>query len=174
MQVDDCYQLGYILKPHGLNGMISIFLDVDNPENYQKMESVFIEINGKLIPFFIAEINIKKNKAVVRLEDIMDLSAAEALKGKSIYLPLADLPPLDGNNFYFHEVIGYQVIDKHTGSIGKITTVYTLPNQNLLAVDHQGTEILIPVNDYIIVNVDRSNEEMMVSLPSGLLEVYMN
>ena len=53
MRVEDCYQLGNIVKPHGLDGEIQAFLDVDMPETYQDLESVFVMINKKLVPFLL-------------------------------------------------------------------------------------------------------------------------
>ena len=53
MHKDECYQLGHIIKTHGLKGMVKIELDVDDPNNYSKLESVFVEKSGNLIPFFI-------------------------------------------------------------------------------------------------------------------------
>ena len=53
MRKDECYRLGHIVKTHGLKGAVTIELDVDYPEEYDEMESVFLEQSGNLIPFFI-------------------------------------------------------------------------------------------------------------------------
>jgi len=52
MRKDECYQLGHIVKTHGLKGMVNIELDVDQPDEYSELESVFLEQSGNLIPFF--------------------------------------------------------------------------------------------------------------------------
>ena len=173
MDVDDCYQLGYIIKPHGIKGEVGILLDVDFPQHYKNLESVFVEIDQKLVPFFIANISIKKNKAVVKFEDVESIEAATALKGHSLYLPLGQLPKLKGNRFYYHEVIGFEVLDIKHGRLGTVSTVYSLPNQDLLAVMYQQKEVLIPVKDEIITGVERVAGEIHVKLPEGLLEVYL-
>ncbi len=53
MNKEACFQLGYVAKIHGIHGEVSIVLDVDNPEYYQNLESVFVEFNSRLVPFFI-------------------------------------------------------------------------------------------------------------------------
>lgn len=174
MHVDDCYQLGYIIKPHGLKGQVGIFLDVDLPENYKSLESVYVEVNNKLIPYFIDKIVIKKDKAVIKLEEVDDISQAESLKGKPLYLPLSTLPPLKGNKFYYHEVIHFNVVDKINGDLGMVTSIYSFPNQDLLAVDYREKEILIPINDHIIYNIDRVEKIIEVDLPEGLLDIYID
>ena len=173
MDIDACFQLGHVIKPHGLKGEVSILLDVDHPQQYNELESVFIEINNKLVPFFIESIRIKKDVAVIKLEDVENEADLKPILGKDLYLPLDILPPLEGNHFYFHEVIGFLIKDKSLGELGTITSVYTHPNQNLLAMDFESHEILIPINDEIIIQVDRENKYILVDLPEGLIDVYM-
>ena len=54
MNIDACFQLGYIVKTHGIKGQVVAFFDVDFPEDYEDLESVFLEQKGRLVPFFIA------------------------------------------------------------------------------------------------------------------------
>lgn len=173
MNVDACYQLGYVLKAHGLKGEAQLLLDVDIPENYSKLESVFIEIDKKLVPFFIEQILITKSRAVVKFEDIDTLEKAEELKGKSIFLPLNNLPPLQDDQFYYHELIDFRIIDEKEGPLGIIVDIYNLPQQDLMAIHYKEKEVLIPLNDEILLSVDRENKEVHVSLPEGLLQVYL-
>ena len=56
MQKEDCYFLGKITRKHGLSGNLILKLDTDQPEIYKKLESIFVEINGLLVPFFIEKI----------------------------------------------------------------------------------------------------------------------
>ncbi len=173
MDVDQCYQLGHVIKAHGVKGEVGILLDVDVPANYKNLESVFVEINQKLVPFFISNISIKNNKAVVKFEDVEGIEQAEALKGCLLYLPLDLLPELKGNQFYYHEIINFEVIDARHGKLGPVANVYALPNQDLLTVNYQQNEVLIPIKDEIITAVDRDAREIHVNLPDGLLDVYI-
>ena len=81
MQVDDCYQLGYVIKPHGLNGELQFLLDVDSPQEYSALESVFVLQGQQLVPFFIESIAVRGNKAIVALEEVESVDEARALKG---------------------------------------------------------------------------------------------
>ena len=172
MSIDECFLLGYVIKRHALKGEVSILLDVDDPLTYSELESVFIELDGKLVPFFVDKINIKGDKAVVQFEDINTLEAAEELKGSKLYLPLTLLPQLGGTSFYYHEVIGFTLKDLQAGQIGIKKDIYTGSGQELLAVTYKGNEILIPISDQILHAVDRDLKEMTVAIPDGLLEIY--
>lgn len=174
MKVDDCFELGNIIKPHGMKGEVAAILDVDNPSYYQNLESVFVDIDGKLIPFFIEKLSLNKELVIIKFEDIDSIDHTERVMGCPLYLPLSALPPLPENRFYFHEIIGFQVIDAEEGVIGFIKEVYQITQQDILAVDHHGQEVLIPLHDDFIVKVDKTQKEMHLNLPSGLLKVYLD
>ncbi|MEQ8243738.1 ribosome maturation factor RimM [Fulvivirga sp.] len=174
MNIDACYQLGYVIKKHGVKGEVSVLLDVDFPEEYSELESVFVEINQKLVPFFIETIQIRDDKAVIKFEDIDDGPAADELKAKRVFLPLSTLPELDPGKFYYHQVVGYTVKDQKLGEVGIITGIFTSNMQDLITVDYDGTEILIPINDDIVHDADHENKILNVDLPEGLMDVYLS
>lgn len=175
MNPDDCFELGKIIKTHGFKGDLSFRLDVDFPEDYRKMESVFVQINGQLVPFFITRFQLRhKGIAAVHLEDVDDQDSAQRLVGCTLHLPLEVLPPLTGSAFYFHEVEGFQVIDQTFGPVGTIAAVYDNNGQGILAVMHGDVEVLIPINDEVIKDVDRKQQTMAVQCPEGLIELYLN
>lgn len=174
MDREACFQLGYVLKTHGVQGEVTFVLDVDEPDEYTELDSVFIEMNGKLVPFFIESIQIQKDRAIVRLEDVNSLQKAENVVGSSLYLPLDNLPDLDEDQFYFHEIVGYQVVDEKQGKLGMVENVYELPRQDLIAMRYQNKEVLIPITDDIVTGVNRESQEIYVGLPDGLLEIYLN
>ena len=112
MRQTDCFELGYVIKPHGIHGDVNIFFDVDHPEAYTKLESVFIDIDENLVPFFIEAIPIRGNKARVHFSNISSLDEARRIQSCKLYLPLDELPELEKDQFYYHEVIGYDVEDQ--------------------------------------------------------------
>jgi 16S rRNA processing protein RimM len=173
MNIDECYELGYVVKTHGLDGTVTVKLDVDFPEAYGDLESVFVEINKQLIPYFVDFIQIAKGKANIKFEDVDTIEQAEALKGCKLFLPLDVLPDLEEDQFYYHEITGYQVLDVNLGALGVIQHVYEMPGQDLMAMDFKGKEVLIPVSDDIIRKVDRQEKMLHVELPEGLLDIYM-
>jgi len=96
------------------------------------------------------------------------------LKSKGLFLPLKLLPQLDDNQFYYHQVINYEVKDEKNGKIGIIKDVNSSSKQDLLIVENtDAKEILIPVIDDIIIMVDHDAEVISVDLPDGLLDVYL-
>lgn len=175
MTKDDCYQVGHITKTHGVSGELVLFLDVDEPSEYAGLESVLLEVKGELIPYFIESIAIVKgSRAIIAFEDIDTIEQAERLINCGAYLPLDELEPItDETRFYFHEIVGYRVVDAEAGELGIVRGVYAMNAQDLIAMDYQNKEVLIPINSDIVQTVDRVNQKLNVVLPDGLLAIYV-
>lgn len=171
MRQADCYQLGEVIKTHGLNGEVGISLDVDFPDEYQNLESVFLEMQGKLVPFFIETIQVNGKKALVKFEDISSLEDAKPLIKSDIYLPLTFLPKLEEGQYYFHELVGCEVYEVEN-KLGIIKEIIDLNGNQLICLDKDGKEILIPLKDEILSVVDILNKKVSVVLPEGLLDIY--
>lgn len=90
-----------------------------------------------------------------------------------VYLPLSFLPKLEGDKFYYHEVIGFTIVDATFGEVGVIKAINDTTAQALFEIDRNGTEILIPMNDEFIDKVDRNAKQILVTTPEGLIELYL-
>ena len=174
MRKEDCFYLGKIAKKFSFKGEVLAYLDTDEPELYENLESVFVECNKHLVPFFIESSSLHKNDFLrIRFEDLNTEEEADALLGNDLYLPLQQLPKLTGNKFYFHEVIGFEVEDKRFGVVGKIQSINDSTAQPLFEVLNGEVEILIPMIDQFLVKIDRENKKVIMDLPEGLIEMYL-
>ena len=172
MNINDCYYLGRINKPWGTKGQLALYLDVDSPDEYATLDSAFVETKGGLVPIFFHIDQLGGNRAIVTLEDTTPDEAAR-LVGHDLYLPLTLLPKLSGNQFYFHEVKGFRMVDSAYGDIGTIADIIEYPAQPLFQVMKNGTEVLIPVIDQVIDRVDRELKTIFITAPNGLIELYL-
>jgi len=174
MKKDDCFYLGKIVKKYSFKGELLIKLDTDEPDLYENLDALFVDLRNNLVPFFIDSSQLHKSDLLrVKFEDVDTEADADALIKSDIYLPLEFLPKLEDDKFYFHEIIGFQVIDKNHGNIGTIKSVNDSTAQALFEIDKDGTEILIPMNDEFITKVDKNNKEILVNTPEGLIDLYL-
>ena len=175
MTIKDCFYLGTVAKLHGFKGEVSLFLDVSNPNDYQQLTSVFIEIDGALIPFFIEHVKVKnKGFITVKFQDIDNELSAKALLKKALYLPLDQLIELDEESFYDHEVLGYSVTDAKIGEIGIVSNVVDIKSNPLLVVTNSNKkEILIPIFEGLVKKVNRKSKNLFIEAPEGLIELYL-
>lgn len=174
MHKEDCFYLGKIAKKFSFKGEVLIYLDTDEPELYENMESIFVEFNKNLIPYFIENSSLHKNDFLrVKFEDVDNEEQADEIIGSEVYLPISMLPKLEGNKFYFHEVIGFEIEDKRLGVFGKIVSINDSSAQPLFEVVNGSVEILVPMIDQFLVKIDRENKKVVMDLPEGLVEMYL-
>lgn len=174
MKKEDCFYLGKIVRKYSFKGELLIKLDTDEPDIYENLDAMFINVRNTLIPFFVESSQLHKSDLLrVQFEDVTSEEDADALMKSDIYLPLELLPKLEGNKFYFHEVIGFKMEDKNHGLVGKIKAINDSTAQALFEVENNGVEILIPMNDEFIVKIDRKNKTVVVDTPEGLIDLYL-
>lgn len=174
MRKEDYFYLGTIVGKFSFLGEVLIKLDTDQPEHYLDKESVFVEYHKNMIPFFIEKSYLQKSNLLrVKFEEIDTEEAANKLLKKEVFLPLSELPLLDKDQFYFHEVSGFNVIDKSFGKIGVLKSINDSTPQSLFEIDHNGKEVLVPLTDDFIEKVDKPNKTIYLDLPEGLIEMYL-
>ena len=175
MKIEECFYLGKIVRKYSFHGELLIKLDTDQPELYENLEAVFIDYRNTFIPFFIESSQLHKSDLLrVQFEDVHTEAEADSLLKSDVYLPLEFLPKLEGNKFYFHEVIGFNIEDVKFGEVGIIKGVNDSTAQALFEIEKDGKEILIPVNDQFIVKVDRTKKTVIVDTPEGLIDLYLS
>ena len=171
---EDCFYLGKIIKKYSFKGEVLAKLDTDQPEIYENLDAIFLELRNNLVPFFIERSQLHKSELLrIKFEDVDSESDADSIMKSHLYLPLDLLPKLEGNKFYFHEVINFTIKDVNYGTIGTIKAINDSTAQALFEVDKDGTEILIPMNDEFIVKVDKPNKTITVKTPEGLIDLYL-
>ncbi|NND76555.1 MAG: 16S rRNA processing protein RimM [Flavobacteriales bacterium] len=172
MAFKDHYYIGKIVRLHSFKGEVYARLDVDHPSQYLEMGSVFLNIENKLVPFFIDSSRFgSKGMLRLKFEDVDSEDEAKRLLKKELYLPLSFLPAKEDDDFYFHEIIDFKIIDKTTGIIGKVSEILEYPGNELMKVENGDQDVLIPINDTFIIEVDKKEKTIHVDLPEGLLDL---
>lgn len=174
MKKEDCFYLGKIVRKYSFKGELLAKLDTDEPELYVDLDSVFVDFGPSLVPHFFESSQLHKSTLLrMKLEDIDTEEDAEDLIGAHLYLPLTMLPKLEGDKFYFHEIIGFTAIDKNFGPIGEITGVNDTTSQAIFEIDRDGNQVLVPMIDEFIKKLDREKKEIHLEVPDGLIDLYL-
>ena len=174
MTKEECFYLGRIVSKFSFKGEVLIKLDTDEPESYLEMESVFVDYDNNLVPFFIEKSSLQKSNLLrAKFEEVDSEEDAEDLLKCDLYLPLNLLPELNEDQFYFHEIIGFTVEDENYGTVGTLTGVNDTTAQALFEIEKEGKQILIPMNDEFLQKVDKQNKVIRVKTPEGLIDLYL-
>jgi 16S rRNA processing protein RimM len=171
MDVGSCFKIGWIQKPHGLKGEVTVMLDDDAPADMSSIDSVLLEQDNRMIPYFIQSISAQGKKAFIKFEDIDSPEAAAKISKQSLFIPKSLRPKSGRGTFYDDEVIGFYVDDEEVGSLGTIKEVVQAGPNRLLLLEYNGKEVLIPVNAPFIKRVNKSKKTIKVALPEGYLDI---
>lgn len=172
MTFEESFYIGYITKTRGLKGELQLFFEF---EDYLDLDFdvLFIEIDRKLVPFFVGAIKVQKNStAYLNLDDVDHIDKAQPLLRKKVYLSNDKLPERDPDDFRYTDLIGFLAIDEVEGELGEITHVQELPQQFIATVNYDEQDLLFPLSEDFIVGIDRDEEIIVVNLPEGLVDIY--
>ena len=173
MNVEDCFEIGYISKTRGLKGEVQVSFSFDEPEKL-KIKSVFIEINNKLVPFFVDTYKIPMPQVgYFTFEDIDHIDKAQNITKRKIFLPNRLKPKRKKEEFLYTDLVGFTADDLQNGNLGEITEVREYPQQYLATVNYKEKEVLIPLNEAFITNLDIELKTISFDLPEGLLDLYL-
>ena len=175
MKHDGYTSIGSFLNPHGYKGKISVFLNLKNKIDFKFPESIFVEIQQTLIPFFIEERTTpQNNRLVVKLMDINTEEESLQFKKKEIFVTdhyYAEFFKEDDTNF---ALLGFEVYDKTAGLIGTLENILEYPGQEIFQIRGLSKEeILIPFNNNFIEKISKTKKKIFVATPEGLLDLYI-
>lgn len=168
MKKEDCFFLGYVSRKHGYKGGVNIMLET--PAKHKELAHMFIDLNGRLVPFFIDSFRLKKeNIALVKFDDVDSEKDAQKLVGKEVYLPLELLDQNQQNELT--GLIGFQVVDAVHGNIGTVRDIFNNTAQEIFQIKNEEREFLIPITEEFIRKIE--NNTIFLQTPEGLIDLFL-
>ncbi|WP_257668440.1 ribosome maturation factor RimM [Parapedobacter tibetensis] len=172
MDLAESFYIGYISKTRGLKGEVQLFFEFDDYKVLE-LDVLYLEIDCKLVPFFVDSFKLHSNStAYLFLEDVDHVDKAQPLVRKKVYQPNSKKPERHPDDFRITDLKGYTVYDQRYGELGEIIEVHEYPQQYVAVVPYKFNELMFPLNDELIVSVDKENKKLEVDLPEGLVDVY--
>lgn len=174
MTKEESFYIGYITKTKGLKGEVQLYFEFDAYEDLD-LDVLFADMNGKMVPFFVASHKLYPNQTgLFYFDDIDHIDKAQALVKKKIYMPLNKMPERDEDDFTYNDLKGFMVSDETHGELGEIIEVNEYPQQFVATLLYREKEILFPLNEDMIVEIDDEEKIVYVDLPEGLLDIYLS
>jgi 16S rRNA processing protein RimM len=163
--------LGRITKVSGYEGAVAVKLEKIFTENIPQMESVFLEIEGRPVPFFISDIDYSGADILkLQFEGYTSNEKISEFIGCRIFLTSETV--IHVNNADNTDLIGYKVIANGNKPLGTISDVIANNGQWLITVlTSNNKSILIPFHEDFIVKIDKNGRKIFMDLPEGLIEI---
>jgi 16S rRNA processing protein RimM len=171
--VIEYFKIGKLIAVHGLKGEFLLKHSFGKKTALKGLQAIFIEEKkDSFIPWFLQSAKIKnEEETYIKLEGIDTREAAAKLTQKEIWLPEAQFKKFVAKSAPAG-LLNYSIINDKE-SIGEILEVIEQPHQLLCRVDIKGKEVLIPINESTLQKIDHKKKQVLVSLPEGLLDIYL-
>jgi 16S rRNA processing protein RimM len=171
---NELHELGYFTKLHGYKGELTAYLDTEVLNDYQEVESIFVEVKGQIIPYFVETLSSKTNKTVkVKLEGVDTEDQAKSLVKAKIFILKEDLSETDETRLELRSILGYEVTDHLKGNIGTVNQILELAGNPQLEIDFNGKMILLPLHEDFIKKIDNEGKKVEVEAPEGLIDLFL-
>lgn len=165
----DLLEVGKIVNTHGLRGDVKVVPWTDYPEVFEDIETVYIKNKDDYERLDISQIKYQKNNLIIKFSQIKDINEAERYKNLILYCQRSALGELPEGVYYIADLIGLEVV-KDTGEIiGTVCDVFNTGSNDIYEVTREGKKnMLIPVIDDVVKNIDIENKKITVTLMDGL------
>ena len=164
------FEFGWVQRTHGNQGFLRGVYEGRHPEQYKDLESVFLFTEEGPVPFFFEKLQWQGNTILFKFRDIDTVEDASNLVGMKILLPDELLPELPENDFFLHDLIGMEIVDRKLGKLGKVVSYFDQTAQPLIEIDYHGKPLLLPLAEELTHNIDLQGGSIEISLPDGYIE----
>ncbi len=173
IEYSDSTQIGFLQKPHGVKGEIALTLGEGIYAENIDPEFLLLDIDNGLVPFYVESYRVKSNKSIyIKLETVDSENKAKDLSGTQVYLDKDDLEESD--EYIPIALKGYKVNDKIKGYVGTIIDLQEISDNPIFILDYEGKEVLMPIHEDFILNIDDGNKTLETQLPEGLVDLYLD
>ncbi len=172
--IPDFVGVGWIQSAHGIRGEVFIGLNAKSADWPLDLDAIYLLLPGKseLQRFAISYLKPHKNGLIGRLKEIPDRNAAEKIEKSQVYIADEYLESKPGEQIFLKQVLGFTVIDKQEGELGRIEGFATNGPQDLLQIARaKGGQALVPFVDAFIVHIDFDKKQLTMDLPPGLIDL---
>jgi 16S rRNA processing protein RimM len=168
----NCILLGTLTKSFGTKGSVLVRFRDLTKDDIKERETVFLEIDGILVPFFIEVFQEKStDSAILKLEGIDTESRAREFSGCQVYVRKDQVKRKKSVQESLPDLTGYRVQDLNLGYIGMAGTIVDIANNPLLEVRHKDQDFLVPFHEDIIREVNHAELIVVIEAPDGLFEL---
>ena len=168
-RIMDLLEVGKIVNTHGLRGEVKVVPWTDYPEVFEDIETVYIKKKSDYERLDIAGIKYQKNNLIIRFAQLKDINEAEKYKNRVLYAERASLGELPEGVYYIADLIGLDVVKEDGEKVGVISDVFNTGSNDIYEVKREGQKnLLLPVIDDVVLNIDVENKKVTVRMMEGL------
>lgn len=164
--------VGRIVNSHGIRGELKVVPETDFPERFDKGNAlIIVDSQNKQTPVTVQTSRLHKNMFILQFDQFSNINEVEKFKGSLLKIEAKEQQPLEEGEYYYHEIIGCKVVTEEGQELGLVSEVLTPGANDVWVVSlPKGKQLLLPVIDDVILDVDIDNKTIRIHLMEGLME----
>ena len=169
--MDNYLRVGVIASTHGIAGEVKVFPTTDDNNRFKKLKQVFLDTGKEYLELEVERVRFFKQMVIVKFKGINNINDIEKYKGKDLLVTRENAVPLEEDEYFIYDIMGAQVVDEEGKEIGTLVEVLATGSNDVYVVKTpQGKEILMPVIDECILDIDFDNKVVTAHIMPGLLD----
>ena len=169
--MDNYLRVGVISSTHGIAGEVKVFPTTDDNNRFKKLKQVFLDTGKEYLELEVERVRFFKQMVIVKFKGINNINDIEKYKGKDLLVTRENAVPLEEDEYFIYDIMDAQVVDEEGKEIGTLVEVLaTGANDVYVVKTPQGKEILMPVIDECILDIDFDNKVVTAHIMPGLLD----
>ena len=164
--------MGRVARAHGNKGQVIVNSETDFPaDRFAEGNVLVVEQAGQQTERRIRTVRFQQGRPILALDGVETMNDAEALAGAELKVPAEELGPLPERTYYRHDLVGCEVRTKDGAVVGKVTAVEGPLERSRLVIARRGGEVMIPMVDAFVIEVNLAAQRIVVDPPAGLIDL---
>jgi len=155
-------QIGQVLRPQGIKGMVKIRPDTDDPWRFEELEEAFIKTAQGYQTIKIEDVSVRNDGVYLRLDGVEDRDAAEKQRGLVLYVDRAHARELDENETFICDIIGCHAVTLDGEELGVVKDVLQPGGNDVYVIKTPKGEMLLPALRHVVPQIDVAQQKMYV------------
>ncbi len=169
--MEEMLRVGVFANTHGVRGEIKVFPTTDDVTRFKKLKKIYLDKGTEKMELEIASVKYFKNMVILKFKGIDNINDIEKYKGKDLLIERKQAVKLEEDEYFICDIIGASVVTEEGDNIGTLTEVLKTGANDVYVVEKKdGGEVLIPVIDDCVLDLDFDEKIVTVRLMAGMMD----
>lgn len=169
--MEDMLRVGVFANTHGVRGEIKVFPTTDDVTRFKKLKKIYLDKGIEKMELEIQSVRYFKNMVILKFKGIDNINDIEKYKGKDLLIHREQAVPLKEDEYFICDIINAQVVTENGEEVGVLKEVLqTGANDVYVVRTTEGKEILLPVIDECVLDLNVEEKIVTVRLMPGIMD----
>ena len=169
--MEDMLWVGVFANTHGIRGEIKVFPTTDDVTRFKKLKTLYLDKGTEFMKLEVSSVRFFKNMVIMKFKGIDNINDIEKYKGKDLLIERKQAVPLQKNEYFICDIIGSNVVTEKGEEVGTLKEVLqTGANDVYVVKTKEGKEVLFPVIDECVLDINTEEKVVTVRLMPGIMD----